>query len=39
MKRFCDNCKQGVKQVGKLFKFGFLTLCKACRAKLRKNGR
>jgi len=36
MKKTCDNCKKQVKEVGKLFKMGFLTLCKGCRDVIRK---
>jgi len=34
MKKVCDGCKKPVKEVGKLFKCGFLTLCKNCRKKM-----
>ena len=33
MKKVCDRCGKVVKEVGKLFRVGFLTLCKNCRNK------
>jgi len=36
MKKVCDRCGKAVKEVGKLFRVGFLTLCKSCR---RRKGR
>jgi len=30
----CDNCKNSVKKVGKLFKVKFMYLCKLCRSKV-----
>jgi ribosome-binding protein aMBF1 (putative translation factor) len=37
MKIRCDLCGKSVKKVGKLLKVKFLTLCKKCRAKLKKS--
>jgi hypothetical protein len=31
MKRSCDCCGKNSKEVGKLFRVGYLTLCKKCR--------
>jgi len=33
MKKVCDSCGKAVKDAGKLFRVGFLTLCKKCRSK------
>jgi hypothetical protein len=38
MNTTCDNCRKKVGEVGKLFKYGFLTLCKTCREKIKRNG-
>lgn len=35
MKKICDICKKHVKEVGKLFKVGYLYLCKTCRRKFK----
>lgn len=31
MRKICDLCKKSVKEVGKLYKVGYLYLCKNCR--------
>lgn len=35
MKKSCDGCGKSSKVAGKLFRAGYLTLCKECRAKKR----
>ncbi|MEM5836488.1 MAG: hypothetical protein QW451_01075 [Candidatus Aenigmatarchaeota archaeon] len=39
MKKVCDVCKKTVKEVGRLYRFRFLDVCKKCREKLKKNRR
>lgn len=36
MHTVCDHCSQPAKKVGKLFKVGYLYLCKNCRKKVKK---
>ena len=36
MKKFCDVCKKSVKEVGKLYRLGFLDVCKRCREILKR---
>lgn len=33
MKKSCDCCGKSSKDAGKLFRAGYLTLCKECRTK------
>lgn len=39
MRKICDGCKKPVKKVGKLFKVGYLMLCKSCRKEYKRKQR
>lgn len=33
MNHNCDGCRKPIKKVGKLFKIGYVMLCKSCRTR------